>query len=796
MTPPAPESENAASLPDRGMLFNISLALNLVNDSKGFSLPTIEASSDEEDASRRVIRVPDDSPVRPARRPRPRFLQSESLFKLRHIVGHPLGCVSISAPSFIRIECPDDMLCRFAGIADLAAEQILEVHGVATVREQRRRMMAGIAVSSTSRDAPVPPGTFATSLLPVPQVAAAMLEKFLPYVDGRLGVSGVRAYAVRVRAEDLYIGPVREPPDLTAILHRIPKEYICGVCLSAKSHPVIIGMEFDSQTRRTPSLGSFAESDRVTGVGRAAFVQYLRGRNIEFHAALGISAKLQSSQMRENEQVPFWLPGKARNATMIAYVICFSLGPSTTTWSLLGTVTPKRSSWLGIVLAVANTTTANIRRERIRSKRCIAKTHISRIRLPDLVEDWACADLRTSYEIFTAAHTAADDFDESEFSHWLHYLPFDLAAIAIAEDPSEYDEYSNWYVSCAVDGCLLRREQQREAQHKEELGRIGKKKTVDHLCEEVKSLLARDWAEMQALSSLYKPGTREHTIIKSLLSSASMPIRRPGFITRFFSAPPSRDEQLRLQHLRDDPELPYGKISSLVDALNQKHWQITLAGRIVSVVDDANERYLVLEALPGNHMLEDFKELVWALGRVQERTSVVSTLPSHNSYPHGQAECQGCQRLGTSGNQRVGQRLHICSPHEYNAHGEFQLTLAYASDSPQKTHAWERDESWVTVPTLIQPALSDTRIIDPIETGAAVFCVANLLRIDNILNETPPVMSSHWVIKARFVARLHLPTPGAEGQNPEMAVFLSRGSGPVGIRASEELPVRDDTGDA
>ncbi|KAJ7059304.1 hypothetical protein C8F01DRAFT_1085129 [Mycena amicta] len=345
-----------------------------------------------------------------------------------------------------------------------------------------------------------------------------------------------------------------------------------------------------------------------------------------------------------------------------------------------------------------------VRRERVRTKRRIAKTHISRIRLPDLVEDWACADLRTNYAVFEAAHTPAADFDESEFTHWLQHPPFNLAAIALTEDPSDYDDHSNWYVSCAVDGCLLRREQQREAQLKEKLGRIGKKEIVDNLRKEVRALLEGDWAEMQGMGSIYQPGTREHTL--------------------FFSTPPTSDDRIRLQDLWHDPELPHGRMRSVVDALNEKHWQITLAGRIVSVVEALDERYLVIEALPGNQMLEDFKELVWALGRLQERTTV--NVKVTNSWT----------RLGTNG----------------WASGLIYVHLT--STTRLKTHAWERDESWVVAPTLIEPALSNTRIIDPIESGAS-----------RLLCRQPPAHRQHtprksagdilsrqqWVIKSSFL---------------------------------------------
>ncbi|KAJ7060047.1 hypothetical protein C8F01DRAFT_1254162 [Mycena amicta] len=153
-----------------------------------------------------------------------------------------------------------------------------------------------------------------------------------------------------------------------------------------------------------------------------------------------------------------------------------------------------------------------VRRERVRSKRRISKKHLSRIRLPDLVEDWACGPLRTNYEVFEAAHTGADGFVEAEFSHWLQQPPFDLTKVASAEDPTDYDEFSNWYVSCAVDGCLLRREEEREARLKQDLAPLSKKKMEDELRLEVRRLLQEDWVDIQAVKDTYISGTREHTI--------------------------------------------------------------------------------------------------------------------------------------------------------------------------------------------------------------------------------------------------------------------------------------------
>ncbi|KAJ7049773.1 hypothetical protein C8F01DRAFT_1092977 [Mycena amicta] len=126
----------------------------------------------------------------------------------------------------------------------------------------------------------------------------------------------------------------------------------------------------------------------------------------------------------------------------------------------------------------------------------ISKKHISRLVLPDLLEDWACADLRQDYGIFSEALQA--NFDETECVHWLNAPPFNAEAIALAEDRTDYDDYSNYYVSCLVDGCLLRREQRREEAFKQELTHVGKKKMVNSCRVELQGLLAGDWADIQA----------------------------------------------------------------------------------------------------------------------------------------------------------------------------------------------------------------------------------------------------------------------------------------------------------
>ncbi|KAJ7059350.1 hypothetical protein C8F01DRAFT_1301963 [Mycena amicta] len=149
--------------------------------------------------------------------------------------------------------------------------------------------------------------------------------------------------------------------------------------------------------------------------------------------------------------------------------------------------------------------------------------------LPDLVEDWACADLRRDYEIFSEA--LQPKFDESESIHWLNTPPFNTESIALAEDRADYDDYSNYYVSCLVDGCLLRREQRREEAFKLELERGRKKEMVNGCRVELQGLLAGEWAAMQGLKTLYQPGTREHTIYERHVIFLARRIYRTYYMT-------------------------------------------------------------------------------------------------------------------------------------------------------------------------------------------------------------------------------------------------------------------------
>ncbi|KAJ7054005.1 hypothetical protein C8F01DRAFT_1260223 [Mycena amicta] len=151
----------------------------------------------------------------------------------------------------------------------------------------------------------------------------------------------------------------------------------------------------------------------------------------------------------------------------------------------------------------------NVRAEgrRMRGKRKVAKRHIPRLSIPDLVEDWGCADLRTDKPAFRFAQE--DDFDLSTLQPWLASPPFNQSAIARLQEPPSY-AYT-YTLTCALDGYLLRQERiQEETERAHQVS--GKKKALDQWRKDVQNLLVEDWVRLWGFREMYKPGTREHQV--------------------------------------------------------------------------------------------------------------------------------------------------------------------------------------------------------------------------------------------------------------------------------------------
>ncbi|KAJ7058607.1 hypothetical protein C8F01DRAFT_1085727 [Mycena amicta] len=373
--------------------------------------------------------------------------------------------------SLLRLECSDTQRVRFAGIADVIAERFLAIHETAAQREDRRHRRSGKPYTvSEWREAPTAAGTFPVSRLPGSPLAAAVLDEVLVYIRGQ---SKLMAYAVRAAPRDLYLGPVRETPDLTEILHRIPKQYICGICLSPKSHPAILKSCLHSfcyvgiriavnDSFACPVCCSIQHEPPLPAVEEDEAIQYeilpdlnwtvvlhsWEGVRFPHEPYLGAEMRSDEDKVGISEQAvsASVLNGGTLNPRLIATLIVRVRESSGISGDLKATLKQPNQADLGVgsshdteeARQAAHHGTQlkydhsehgrTVRGERVRSHRRISKNHISRIRLPDLVEDWAAADLRRDYNIFNDA--LQPDFDESEAAHWLQPPPFDMAAIA------------------------------------------------------------------------------------------------------------------------------------------------------------------------------------------------------------------------------------------------------------------------------------------------------------------------------------------------------------------------------
>ncbi|KAJ7066092.1 hypothetical protein C8F01DRAFT_1248140 [Mycena amicta] len=393
-----------------------------------------------------------------------------------------------------------------------------------------------------------------------------------------------------------------------------------------------------------------------------------------------------------------------------------------------------------------------IRGARVRIKRKIAKKHISRLVLPDLVEDWACADLRRDYEIFSEALQA--DFDETESIHWLHPPPFNTEAIALAEDRADYDDYSNYYVSCLVDGCLLRREQRREEAFKQELAGVGKKEMVNRCRVELQGLLAGEWADMQGQKSLYQPGTREHTIYERhvifLARNIYRMLHQSLIVLCRFSLPSSRHQSdLTLASTRPganhslpvDPSLPAGALQFVQNAERTEPFCVSIVGRVVGMVQRPREKrkYLILEAPYHAPLQQDFKSFIRALEVIPAWYAGLFSKRVNNWCQQGRDDVPGLTK-----------------------------------------HAWDID--W------IEPS-PPTAEITVLQTGGLVFCVGHLLRIQRpeFVNDEHVVSDLHYIIKGTSVTHIHWPTAYEFEEDPEVARFLSTGLLPGAVPKQDEI---------
>ncbi|KAJ7058292.1 hypothetical protein C8F01DRAFT_1086043 [Mycena amicta] len=406
-----------------------------------------------------------------------------------------------------------------------------------------------------------------------------------------------------------------------------------------------------------------------------------------------------------------------------------------------------------------------VRRERVRGKRKIAKRHISRLTLPDAVENWACAELRQDYEVFTATLYLQDDFDETEFVHWLHPPPFD--ASTVPEDPDE-DDYSNYWASCTVDGCLLRREQRGETQLKEQLSTLSKRKRDDHLRVEVKGLLEREWLAMRQTSTLYQPECFIYDFFNTnvlcarssspspsavLASYQRMDGNDPTFLTRFFNAPPTDYPMLRQLALSPDPELPVGDAHSILNSRHDEHLHASLLGRIKGLVKHGNQKYLVVILVAQNALQQDFEEFIRALCAIERKYQI------------------GFSKRTES---------YVSADSSFESPGLVYVHLTAVTI--MTLHACSLGEDW------LEPLGSS---VDVLAVGAVVFCVGYLLQIQSLeleMRNAVQIHDTHWIFRSSFIARFHLRSEEHHQSSPDVNIFLTSGVLPGRLAAESATP--------
>ncbi|KAJ7064502.1 hypothetical protein C8F01DRAFT_1249530 [Mycena amicta] len=405
---------------------------------------------------------------------------------------------------------------------------------------------------------------------------------------------------------------------------------------------------------------------------------------------------------------------------------------------------------------------------RMRGKRKVAKRHISRLSIPDLVEDWGCADLRTDKPAFRFAQE--DDFDLSTLEPWLASPPFNQSAIARLQEPASY-AYT-YTLTCAIDGYLLRQERTREESERAHQA-SGKKKALDRWRKDVQDLLAEDWVRLWGFREMYKPGTREHQVWERQTSNErhtpSLPFSKvtpmdsaasaPVFQTRFFNAPAANYPMLSRQTVLPEPELPCGdETHCILNASRDAHFRASLLGRIAGVVTRAQEKYIILA--PVNHagLDSDFKVFIDALRAVEDKYQLGHIKRTDSWVSPGIYEPSGLVYIHLTGQTSI--TTHACT------------TI---------------HEDWIEMPG------GDLRALD---VGAVVFCVGYLLRIKTTLRaigEDSGVLGLHYIIKASFISRIHAPTEELTHSSLDMVEFLATGSLPGQvIPAHEPFPMNVD----
>ncbi|KAJ7221411.1 hypothetical protein GGX14DRAFT_558907 [Mycena pura] len=149
---------------------------------------------------------------------------------------------------------------------------------------------------------------------------------------------------------------------------------------------------------------------------------------------------------------------------------------------------------------------------RLRYTRKVSKSRISRLVIPQLIETWAELPLLTTARAYREA--LQDDYDDTDFKHWLSPPPFDVPegehVPAGAFRSGTYEE-ETICLEAAVDGRMRRQERAREEELRERYRQRGQKALVDELRGEVQLLLV-EWKRLIECRNLYATDSRERAI--------------------------------------------------------------------------------------------------------------------------------------------------------------------------------------------------------------------------------------------------------------------------------------------
>jgi hypothetical protein len=146
-----------------------------------------------------------------------------------------------------------------------------------------------------------------------------------------------------------------------------------------------------------------------------------------------------------------------------------------------------------------------------RGRRKVSKKHISRISLPNIVEEWAIVHLHDREPSFKAA-LENDEFDHTWMGPWLAPPPYPAAAVQAHDQLVPGHAMFTNLLTGALDGHLLWLELSAEAKMKMDFERVGKKPMTNVWRRELKDLLRREWPALDAFDVVFEQNSRERAV--------------------------------------------------------------------------------------------------------------------------------------------------------------------------------------------------------------------------------------------------------------------------------------------